>query len=46
MDLRERGWGGMNHIHLAQDRGQCWDFCGNSNERLGSQGHDSMEIVT
>jgi hypothetical protein len=22
MDLRERGWGGMGWIHLAQDRGQ------------------------
>jgi hypothetical protein len=21
---RERGWGGMNWIHLAQNRDQCW----------------------
>jgi hypothetical protein len=23
MDLREAGWGGMDQIHLAQDRDQC-----------------------
>jgi hypothetical protein len=23
MDLREIGWGGMDWIHLAQDRDQC-----------------------
>jgi hypothetical protein len=26
MDLGERGWGGRDQIHLAQDRGQWWAF--------------------
>jgi hypothetical protein len=26
MDLTEIGWGGMDWIHLAQDRDQWWDL--------------------
>jgi hypothetical protein len=26
MDLRDKGWGGMDLIHLAQDRDQWWTF--------------------
>jgi hypothetical protein len=33
MDLREIGWGGMDWIHLAQDKE---GFCEHSNEPLGS----------
>jgi hypothetical protein len=35
MDLREIGWGGMDWIHLAQDRDQ-WRPCEHDNEPSGS----------
>jgi hypothetical protein len=36
MDLREIGWGGMDWIHLAQDRGPLENSCEHGNELLGS----------
>jgi hypothetical protein len=36
MDLREIGWGGMNWIDLAQDRGPVESSCEDGNEALGS----------
>jgi len=35
MDLREIGWGGVNWIHLAQDRDQ-WQTCKHGNESSSS----------
>jgi hypothetical protein len=36
MDLRDRGWGGMDWIDLAQDKDQWKAICEHSNEPLGS----------
>jgi hypothetical protein len=35
MELREIGWGGMDWVHLAQDKDQ-WKTPVNSNELSGS----------
>jgi hypothetical protein len=36
MDLSEIGWGGMDWIHLAQDRSQWLSSCEHGNEPSGS----------
>jgi hypothetical protein len=36
MDLREKGWGAMHWIHLAQDRDQWLDLVNTVNEPSGS----------
>jgi hypothetical protein len=36
MDLREKGWGDMDSMRLAQDRDQLRAFCEYGNEPSGS----------